>query len=75
MAAALYGIRLIGDFEGVARRSERTHRTLCKLIDDIQNDPQDLIVLRARAREAADAMLGDVASWRPKAECCRSLRP
>jgi hypothetical protein len=68
IATALYGIRLIGDFEGIARRSERTHRALCKLIDDIQNDPPDLIVLRARARETADAMLGDVASWRPAAE-------
>jgi hypothetical protein len=68
IATALYGIRLIGDFEGVAHRSERTYRVLCKLIDDIQNDPRDIVVLRARAREAADAMLGDVASWRPAAE-------
>jgi hypothetical protein len=68
IATALYGIRLIGDFEGVAHRSERTYRVLCKLIDDIQNNPPDIVVLRARAREAADAMLGDVASWRPAAE-------
>jgi len=68
VATALYGIRLIGDFEGIEHRSKRTYRTLSKLIADMQKDPPDLIVLRARAREAADAMLGDVASWRPAAE-------
>ena len=68
IATALYGIRLIGDFEGVAHRSERTHRALSKLTKDTESDPPDLIVLRARAREAADIMLGDVASWRPAAE-------
>ncbi|TMJ03533.1 MAG: hypothetical protein E6G97_10455 [Alphaproteobacteria bacterium] len=68
IATALYGIRLIGDFEGIAHRSERTHQALSKVLKDVESDAPDLIVLRARAREAADTMLGDVASWRPAAE-------
>jgi hypothetical protein len=72
LATATYGIRVIGDFEGIARRSERTHEALKKLIDAINHDPLTLDRLRARARGAAEAMLGDVSSWRIAAES-RSL--
>jgi hypothetical protein len=68
LATAFYGIRVIGDFEGIAHRSERMDVTLRKLTDAIQNDPVDLMALRARARSGAEAMLGDVVSWHLAAE-------
>jgi hypothetical protein len=68
LATASYGIRVIGDFEGTFQRAERTHRQLDQLIAAIMQDPPDFTLMRARARSAADAMLGDVASWRLSAE-------
>jgi hypothetical protein len=68
LATATYGIRIIGDFEGIARRSKRTHDALQQLIKAISDDPLALELLRARARLAAEVMLGDVASWRVAAE-------
>jgi|SRR5580693_8489196 len=68
LATASYGIRVIGDFEGVFQRADRTHRQLDQLIAAIEQDPPDFSLMRARARSAADAMLGDVASWRLSAE-------
>ena len=68
LATASYGIRVIADFEGVHQRSERTYRKLDELICAVRQDPVDFGLLRARARSAADAMLGDVASWRLSAE-------
>ena len=64
LATATYGIRVIGDFEGVARRSERTRAVLDRLIETMQSEPLDLVLLRAQAQSVAEAMLGDVASWR-----------
>ena len=58
LATATYGIRVIGDFEGGARRSERTRAVLDRLIKTMESEPLDLVPLRAQA------MLGDVASWR-----------
>lgn len=71
LATASYGIRVIGDFEGIARRSERTHDVLKELIEAVGHDPLNLDLLRARARSAAEAMLGDVSSWRIAAESRR----
>jgi hypothetical protein len=68
LATATYGIRVIGDFEGAKRRSEHTHLALDQLTQALNKDHIDLATLRARARSAADAMLGDVASWRLAAE-------
>jgi len=68
LATATYGIRVIGDFEGSARRSERTHLALEKVMEAIRRDRLELALLRARARSAADIMLGDVSSWRLAAE-------
>jgi hypothetical protein len=68
LATATYGIRVIGDFESHRHRAERTHRGLAQLIAAINQDPTDFGLLRARSRSAADAMLGDVSSWRLSAE-------
>ena len=68
LATATYGIRVIGDFEGIAKRSQRTHAALSKSIASLERDHFDLDLLRARARAAADVMLGDVAKWRLAAE-------
>jgi hypothetical protein len=68
LATASYGIRVIGDFEGISRRSKRTHDALQQLIGAVSEQPLTLEHLRARARGAAEAMLGDVASWRVAAE-------
>jgi hypothetical protein len=95
LATASYGIRVIGDFDGIHQRDERTYLQLKKLgaavkrdggipldkedAEDsnevaiqpniaIRQDPIDFALLRARARSTADALLGDVASWRLSAE-------
>jgi hypothetical protein len=63
IAAASYGIRVIGEFDGAAARSERMHAQLTVLIDGLKhaNDPESL---REVCHRAAEVMLGDVASWR-----------
>ena len=64
LASAIYAIRIIGDFGGSARRSERTLAALESLQKAAARDARDLRALRVIARAAAEAMLGDVASWR-----------
>jgi hypothetical protein len=64
LASAIYAIRIIGDFGGSARRSERTLAALELLQKAAARDADDLRALRVIARAAAEAMLGDVASWR-----------
>lgn len=64
LASALYAIRIIGDFGSSARRSERTLVALEALRKAVRRDADDLRALRVHARAAAEAMLGDVASWR-----------
>ena len=69
LGTATFGIRVIGDFDGIARRSRRTYEVLQRIIDAIDSeDPPSLSALRARARAASDIMLGDVSSWRLAAE-------
>ncbi len=68
LATATYGIRVIGDFAGISRRSERTRQGLAALIEQIDGEALSLHHLRARVRAAADVMLGDVAGWRLSAE-------
>ena len=77
LATALYGIRVIGDFDGIAKRSARTRDELERLIAAVDADwPKDrretelpkFALLRARARAAETAMLGDVQNWRLAAE-------
>ncbi|MGH6674166.1 MAG: hypothetical protein ACRECV_19640 [Xanthobacteraceae bacterium] len=69
LGTAMFGIRVIGDFEGISRRSERTHQVLWRIVDATEaDDPPNLSTLRARAKAASDVMLGDVAGWRLAAE-------
>lgn len=68
LATATYGIRIIGDFEGTVHRNEHTARSIKKLVAAIEQDPPEFGLLRARARTAADILLGDVQSWRLAAE-------
>ncbi len=68
LATATYGIRVIGDFAGISRRSERTRHGLERIVRRIEGKEPDLHHLRAHVRAAADAMLGDVAGWRLSAE-------
>ncbi len=68
LATATYGIRVIGDFAGISRRSQRTHRGLAALAKQVDGEPANLHSLRARVRMAAEVMLGDVAGWRLSAE-------
>jgi hypothetical protein len=75
LATASYGIRVIGDFEGVARRAEQTEEALEHLRRAVETDPPDLGLLRARALETADILLGDLSSWRLAAESRRLALP
>ncbi len=68
LATATYGIRVIGDFAGISRRSERTRRGLAAIVKRIDGEEPNLHSLRARVRAAAEVMLGDVAGWRLSAE-------
>jgi TIR domain len=68
VATAMYGMRVIGDFEGRAKRSKRTELGHWRVIEALRRDPADLILFRARAQIVSDAMLGDVSSWRLSAE-------
>ena len=62
IAAALYGIRVTGDFEGAARRSARMSEQLTLLLDRLRDDSLD--ALRETSHRAAEVMLGDVSNWR-----------
>jgi hypothetical protein len=64
LGSASYGIRVIGDFEGAAKRSARMKAQLGGLAASIENGDADLEWLRDRAHKAGDVMLGDVANWR-----------
>jgi hypothetical protein len=68
LAAAMYGIRLIGDFSGGERRSRRTEEALRRIRHALQHGPKDLVQLRAAAAASAAAMLGDVEHWRLTSE-------
>jgi hypothetical protein len=68
IAAAIYGVRLFGDFEDIVRRSRRTGRALQALQPLLDKDTGDLLTLRARAGQAATAMLSDLEAWRVAVE-------
>ena len=67
-ATAVFGIRLLGDFEDTALRSKRALTKLKKLIVLIGTEPQNLPQLRTRARQTAKTMLADLESWRVAVE-------
>jgi hypothetical protein len=68
LAAASYGIRVIGDFDGAAARSARMASELGALLRGAGKNTPSIDGLREISRRAAEVMLGDVASWRLAAE-------
>lgn len=74
LATAIYGIRVIGDLEGISRRSKRMSEELAGLIKALRADAgnpkrkTDLVLLQSRGHQAADIMLGDLDSWRTSAQ-------
>ncbi len=69
IATASYGIRVIGDFEGIAGRAKRTEELLQLILEKVERDKlPTLSNLRACTRATADALLGNVSSWRLAAE-------
>ena len=64
LTAAIYGIRITGDFEGRAERSERTAATLMGIRDAMQLEAATLSNLRARAQTIYEMLLGENAQWR-----------
>ena len=64
LGAALYGIRMQGDFARVADRSLVTVARLQRLTRALKVDPLDYTRLIARLRRLADIMLADVEHWR-----------
>ena len=64
VGAAMYGIRMQGDFAGIADRSEATVARLERLRRALKDDPLDYTRLIARLKRLADIMLTDVEHWR-----------
>jgi hypothetical protein len=61
-------VRIILDFEGIAGRSHNLARTLDSAIASWSDSRKDAADLQALAIRGAEAMLGDVNSWRLLAE-------
>ena len=64
IGAAIYGIRMQGDFSGSAERSETLHAHLTTLRDVIEEDRLDFDTLKRRVRRLADLLTQGVASWK-----------
>lgn len=64
VGAAIYGIRMQGDFAGVADRSEATVARLLRLHRALKDDPLDYTRLIARLKRLSEIMLTDVEHWR-----------
>ena len=64
LGASIYGIRMQGDFAGVAFRSQVTVSRLERLKRAMQDEPLDYARLSARLRNLADIMLRDASNWR-----------
>ena len=75
LGAATFGIRLIGDFEGVATSSARTNAILADLAEALRHDQPNLAVLRSRARSIAEVMLGDLSHWLVATETRKLVEP
>lgn len=63
IGAAIYGIRMQGDFGGAAGRSARLRHQLSTLQKVIQADALDFDTLTRRVRRVADLLEGDLTSW------------
>ena len=75
LGAATFGIRLIGDFEGVADRDDRTATVLSGLVAALREEQPSLAMLRSSGRSIADAMLGDLSQWRITTETRKLVEP
>ncbi len=64
MGAALYGIRMQGDFVGIADRSEVTVKRFKRLQRALEADALEFDRLAARLRRFCEITLADVAHWR-----------
>jgi hypothetical protein len=64
LGASIYGIRMQGDFAGIAFRSQVTVTRLERLQRAMNDDPLEYERLSARLRNLADIMLTDVSNWR-----------
>ena len=68
LAAALYGIRMQGDFAATAERSSVLARRLRKLETSFQRDDLGYTRLVDRIRRLSDIMLSDVHQWQQQYE-------
>ena len=71
IATASYGMRLIGDFAGLARQSHTTAvdlERLSKRVEEARRSGASLDQVRGLADAAAAVMLGHIATWRLAAE-------
>jgi hypothetical protein len=64
LAAALYGIRMQGDFAASSRRSAGIARRLRRLRSRIEHDPLTYQNLVDRARAVREILLAEVQQWR-----------
>jgi hypothetical protein len=64
LGASIYGIRMQGDFAGIAFRSQVTVNRLERLNRAMTTDTLDFARLSARLRNLADIMLADLSTWR-----------
>jgi hypothetical protein len=63
IGAAIYGIRMQGDFAGIASRNEALAHHLAMLRTIINDDALDFDTLNRRIRRATDLLTGDLESW------------
>lgn len=64
LGAAIYGIRMQGDFHGMAHRSETTAKLLARLKRAIECDPPEYEIMKDRVKRLGDILLMDVEGWR-----------
>ena len=64
LAAALYGIRMQGDFAATGERSSVIARQLRQLRSAIEADPVSYEILVERSRRLGEIMLAEVTQWR-----------
>ena len=63
IGAAIYGIRMQGDFAGIAARSEALGHDLETLAEVLDADTLSFDTLLRRTRRVTDLLAGDLASW------------
>jgi hypothetical protein len=66
--SALVGVRYVLDYAGVCRRALGAAERYDRVIRHLETAPPELARLRSVARELAEVVLADVASWKLSAE-------